>query len=155
VQREQKKRPEQTYAPAAELPPVLLQHIGFVINKAAQRVRESGEAALAPLRISVRHFGVMALVHECGPLSQQTIGARLRCDRTTMVSVIDDLERLKFAKRVTHPGDRRAYAINLTEKGKRALTEAAGIISKVQSDFLAPLEAAERKQLNALLQKVL
>jgi DNA-binding MarR family transcriptional regulator len=56
---------------------------------------------------------------ERGSLSQQAIGERLRIDRTTMVALIDDLERGGYVKRERNPHDRRAYVITRGQGRRR------------------------------------
>ena len=86
-----------------ELPPLpasLQRRLGAVLAWAAENAQEVADRALEPLGLNVKHFGVMTFLRhetepdpERGSLSQQAIGERLRIDRTTMVALIDDLER--------------------------------------------------------------
>jgi MarR family transcriptional regulator, lower aerobic nicotinate degradation pathway regulator len=148
------RKPEPAILPPA-IPPALLTYIGFVMNKAGLGIREMVGEYLRPLDIDVRHFAVMNLLDASGPLSQQGIAQFVQCDRTTMVSVIDQLEELKLAERVADPNDRRTNAIHLTNPGKRTLKEAAKLVSRAHEEFLAPLSADERKQLHGLLLKLI
>ena len=84
-------------------------------------------------------------------LSQQAIGERLRIDRTTMVSLIDDLERAGYVKRDRNPGDRRAYVITLTPAGKRAQARAEQAVDADALEFFGRLSESERQQLHRLL----
>jgi len=106
-------------------PASLQRRLGAVIAWAAESAQAVANQALEPLGLTVKHFGVMTFLrNETEPprqgssLSQQAIGERLRIDRTTMVSLIDDLERAGYVKRERNPDDRRAYVITLTAAGK-------------------------------------
>jgi DNA-binding MarR family transcriptional regulator len=142
-----------TRAPA--LPATLAASTGFLLSKAAQRALGEVEAALQPLGIRTRHYGALAALAEAGPLSQQRLGEWLRVDRTTMVALVDDLERLGLATRQRLPNDRRAYALELSSAGKRTLSRARRAIASAEDATLAILEPAERKQLHNLLQRLL
>ncbi len=45
----------------------------------------------------------------------------MRIDPSTMVSLVDQLERAGLAKRRPRPSDRRAREVLITPKGRRAL----------------------------------
>jgi DNA-binding MarR family transcriptional regulator len=140
-----------SHNPGAPLPAALAASTGYVLSKAAQRAVETFEAALRPLGIRSRHYGVLTLLVEDGPLSQQVLGERLRVDRTTMVAVVDDLERLGLAERRRDPADRRAYAIHPKPAGEETLTRARTLLAEAEEAIFAPLSAAERRQLRDLL----
>jgi MarR family transcriptional regulator, lower aerobic nicotinate degradation pathway regulator len=138
-------------APARQELPRMSMHLGFVLNRATQQMREAFETELRPLGIKSRHYGVLRVVSEAGPMPQHIIGSLLHCDRNMMVSVVDDLERLGLARRDVNPQDRRAYAIGLTPAGRRLLEKANALALKVEQDFLAPLSPRQRRQLQELL----
>ncbi len=140
--------------PAAPLPEILAEHIGFMLSKATQRGVELVHEALAPLGIKSRHFGVLMVLERVSPLSQQLVGERLRIDRTTMVAIVDDLERLGLAARGWDPIDRRAYRVQLTSSGEAVLRRADQAVAVAESRFLAPLSAAERRQLHVVLRRL-
>jgi MarR family transcriptional regulator, lower aerobic nicotinate degradation pathway regulator len=136
---------------AHAMPDRLSLHLGFVLNRAAQQMRETFETALEPLAIKPRHYGVMSIIAEAGPLPQHVIGEKLNCDRNMMVAIVDDLEKSGLARRDVHPSDRRAYAVNLTPAGRKLLEKARAIASSVENGFLAPLTAKQQRQLHQLL----
>ena len=146
-------------APASDhdrppLPESLRRSVGFMLSKAAQRAIEMSEGALRPLGIRSRHYGVLAALAEAGPLSQQRLGEWLRIDRTTMVGILDDLERLGFAQRHPDPADRRAYSVQLTSAGEAALARAEAILAAVDSELVAQLSEEERRRLHELLSQI-
>src|SRR5919202_4724309 len=63
---------------------------------------------------------------------QQELGAAMGIDRTTMVSLIDQLERAGLAKRRPSAKDRRAREIAITPKGRRLLARSRRLISEVE-----------------------
>jgi DNA-binding MarR family transcriptional regulator len=141
----------------------LHRRLGAVLSWAAQNAQEVADRALGPLGITVKHFGVLTFIrHEAesnrrgGSLSQQAIGERLRIDRTTMVSLIDDLERAGYVKRERNPDDRRAYAITLTAAGRRAQTRAEEAVDAHALQFFGrQLSEAERQELHRLLTRLI
>jgi DNA-binding MarR family transcriptional regulator len=64
----------------------------------------------------------MALATEDGQSRRQR-SARLGIHRNAMVSVIDALEADGLVERMTHPDDRRAFAITLTDQARSLLPD--------------------------------
>jgi DNA-binding MarR family transcriptional regulator len=149
----------------SELPPLpasLQRRLGAVLTWAAENAQEVANRALKPLGLTVKHFGVMTFLRyetepdgERGSLSQQAIGERLRIDRTTMVSLIDDLERAGYVKRGRNPDDRRAYVITLTAGGRKAQARAEEAVDAHALQFFGRLSEAERQQLRRLLERLI
>jgi len=71
-----------------------------------------------------------------------------------MVATLDGLEERGLAERRPHPDDRRKRAIYLTAAGQQVLREGRKVGTSVGREVFAPLTAAERKQLHALLRKL-
>jgi DNA-binding MarR family transcriptional regulator len=86
---------------------------------------------------------------------QQELGSALGIDRSTMVSLIDQLEGAGLARRRPSATDRRAREIAITPKGRRLLERARGLIAEVEDEVLAGLTAAERGELLGLLRRAL
>lgn len=126
-----------------DLPGAMLPHIGFVLSRVAASAHRRVDDALAALDLKAQHFGVLTVLAADGPLQQTQIGERLRIDRTTMVALVDHLERLGAVVRAPDPNDRRAYAVTLTEVGSARLARAERVVADVQADWLAPLDGDE------------
>ena len=86
---------------------------------------------------------------------QQELGSALGIDRSTMVSLIDQLESAGLARRRPSATDRRAREIAITPKGRRLLERARGLISQTEDEVLAGLTAQERDELVTLLRRAL
>ena len=86
---------------------------------------------------------------------QQELGSALGIDRSTMVSLIDQLESEGLGKRRPSATDRRAREIAITPKGRQRLERARGLIAQVEDEVLAGLTADERSELLALLRRAL
>jgi DNA-binding MarR family transcriptional regulator len=139
-----------------ELPPAISERLGFLFGAIHQtilrRVRETG---LLEEPLTGKHFGCLTVILSEGPLSQQALGQRMGVDRSTIVALVDDLEAAGFVERRRNPADRRAYALEATAAGRRWQEQAERAVEEVEDELLAPLSAAERRQLIGLLQRVL
>jgi DNA-binding MarR family transcriptional regulator len=127
---------------------------GGLLFLASQAAQQLANERLAPLQISGRDFGLLTVLARDGKLSQQALGERLRIDRTTMVAMIDALERAGLVRRDRNPDDRRAYAIALTTKGRATQRRGAERLDHARDEFLAPLSKQEREQLLEILRRL-
>jgi DNA-binding MarR family transcriptional regulator len=78
----------------------------------------------------------------------------LRIDRTTMVSLIDALERAGYVKR-TEPNDRRAYLTTLTAAGRKVQARAEKAVEADALGLFGQLTGAEQKELDRLLGRLI
>lgn len=137
------------------LPASLSDSLGYLLGRSHAAHRSVVEQVFAPLDIGVKEFGALAVLVEEGPLSQQRLGERQGVDRTTMVAVVDKLERKRLVERRRDAGDRRAYALQPTPRGRRVLARAVEAEERTEDEFLAPLPAGERRRLKALLRRLI
>ena len=137
------------------IPESILERPGALLVIAARTGQERAHARLAPLGLSVRMCGVLNLLADQGPLSQHEIGQLLSIDRTTMVDLVDQLEREGIVKRARNPRDRRSNAVTLTPTGKTKQKRAMQAFDGAVDDFFAPLSPAERKQFANMLRRLL
>ena len=86
---------------------------------------------------------------------QQELGSALGIDRSTMVSLIDQLESAGLAERRPSVRDRRAREVAITPKGAQLLERARGLSSQVEDEVLGGLSAEQRDELLTLLRRAL
>jgi DNA-binding MarR family transcriptional regulator len=135
-------------------PEPLASALGFLLSWNGRRMAHAFEKALEPLDLRPPLFGVMRLIDADPGLTQQELGDRSLIDASSMVAVIDELERLGLAERRPHPTDRRKHAVHLTAQGAQTLRRAQGVANEVVDDVLAPLDESERDALRQLLRKL-
>lgn len=138
-------------APCAALPGILATRVGFLLNRAAARIHQMTEEALAPLEIFPKHYGLMAVIKAQGPSTQQAIGDILKTDRTTMVLLVDDAESKDIVIRNPHPTDRRCYLLSLSENGEKVYQQAHRLVKKAENEFFSVLKKPEQENLVNLL----
>ena len=137
------------------MPDALAERLGPLLGRAHEAHRRLSLQALAPLGLSVKAVGAMTVLEAEGPLSQRRLAERQGIDRTTMVAVVDELERLGAVERRRDPGDRRANALRLTEGGRRLLGRARTAVASAEAAFLAPLPEPDQQRLRAALRTLI
>src|SRR5882762_1777311 len=127
--------------------PFLLAQLGAYVSSDFQR-------RLAPIGAEPRTYAVLLALASADGQSQRQLSERLGIHRNAMVTVIDNLEQRGLAKRLTHPDDRRAFAVTLTPKARRLLPALHEQGRELEDQISAPLSAEERDTLRHLLQRV-
>src|SRR5487761_554164 len=80
---------------------------------------EIAKGALADIGVTVRDLGVLRVIASGEAQSQQEAAAVLGVDRTSMVALLDALERQGIVARKPSEQDRRRNVIALTDPGGR------------------------------------
>jgi MarR family transcriptional regulator, lower aerobic nicotinate degradation pathway regulator len=139
----------------SDLPPEeLARYTGFLLNFLGEKSRRRFIAALEPHAIHPRVFGLMTVLAERPGITQQELAGIGNVDPSSMVAVLDEMEAQGLAERKVDPVDRRRRAVRLTDAGRRKQRALAAEAQKTLDEFLAPLSAEERDELNRLLRKL-
>jgi len=138
----------------SSIPVSLADQVGYLLSKAHHRVHVRANEALEPLGLTVKHYGLLTLLVHEGPVSQGRLGEVMKIDRTTMVALIDELERAGHVDRTRNPEDRRAYALAATASGKRVQRKAVSLVNEVYDETLSALSASERRELRRMLSAI-
>jgi len=150
-------QPPETDRPVAgpRLSPSLSNHVGYLLGQAHLQAFALATLALEDDGLTPKHFGALTMISEGGPVSQSALVERSRIDRSTMVTVIDDLEAAGYVERRRNPADRRAYALEVTPAGAEWLRRAGRALRAAEGEMTHGLSVDEREQLVGLLQRLL
>ena len=132
----------------------LTERLGYLLGRAHLMHRSLAEHSLERLGLRAKEFGALLILVKEGPMSQRSWGERQRVDRTTIVAVVDALERKDLVERRPSAHDRRAPDLRVTRKGRRVLTEAQVVVIRVEEEFLQPLSSTEKRQFRKLLARL-
>ena len=76
-------------------------------------------------------------------------------DRTTVVELIDELERKGAVVRKRNPTDRRSYALNLTPRGRTVQKRASRAFDDAANEFFDSIKPTERQALAEMLRRLI
>jgi DNA-binding MarR family transcriptional regulator len=144
-----------TRAPSGYFAQLAAERPDIALCRASALVARAAEEHAAGQRLGVGQHLVLKMLAAVGSCSQQTLSEELRIDRSVMVNIADELERSGLVRRERNPNDRRAYAVTITEAGRRRLAAAETTTPDFLDRTFATLTAAERRQLTAILGKLL
>lgn len=128
--------------------------VGFQLRMAQVAIFKDFSADIGELDITPGLFGVLVLIDANPDLKQSDLARAAHLDRSTVVTVIDNLERRQLVERRTSPTDRRSNALRLTPTGRGLLRKLKKRVAAHEERLAARLTAAERAELVRLLQKI-
>lgn len=132
-------------------PQELLLSSTFLLKRLGWMITDRAHDALEPTGLTSQHYAVLSLLDEGMRETQGEIADTLGYDRSHLVGLLDELEDKGFVERRRDQADRRRQLVSLTAAGKAALAGLRAISKKVETEFLAPLDAGQRQTLHALL----
>jgi DNA-binding MarR family transcriptional regulator len=102
---------------------------------------------LKPRGLSAGQFPVLMFLSRREGITQETLARHFHIDKATIARAVRRLEDDGFISRRTDPDNRRAFALFLTEKGKRVMEEILGLEAEWEEDLLSILQDHERGDL--------
>ncbi|MEQ1648991.1 MAG: MarR family transcriptional regulator [Hyphomicrobiaceae bacterium] len=96
--------------------------------------------------LTPRQYAVLATVAQNEGLSQTGLVDRTGIDRSTLADIVRRMLKKGLLQRRRTKEDARAYAVKLTEEGKRMLRTAEPIARRVDERILEGLQAKQREQ---------
>ncbi len=133
------------------LPKELIGSSVFLLKRLGDAVRERAMADFMAAGCNPYEHAVLALLAEGARETQAAIADALKFDRSQLVGLLDDLEGQGLIERHRDPNDRRRHVVTLTAEGKRTLTRRRAIFTRIEDEFLAPLDVESREKLHELL----
>lgn len=139
--------------PAVELPDG---HVatGLLLQMSHRAAHDRLAAALRPLDMDVRHFGVLQFLSR-GGLTQRQLIDLVGVDKSTLVRIIDQLEERRLAKRTRDPNDRRAFQVTITQHGRRRLADANTAATELGERLFGWLEPRQRREFHETLMRII
>jgi DNA-binding MarR family transcriptional regulator len=140
-------------SPRADFP--LAERPGYLLHKAGLLVLEDVQRALESIGMRTRYYFVLASLAGGPKLSQQDLSRLLNLDPTTVVTVIDEMERNRHVERQRDPSDRRRYHLYLTDAGRDTLAGAERVATDAEQTFFDRLHPDEQAVLRRTLGRLL
>jgi len=128
--------------------------LGFLLSQVGVYASQRFAWRIAAIDLQPPLFRVLNAVDVVEGQSQGAIGEAIGAPASRMVAIVDELESRGLVERRPHPSDRRIRAVYLTPKGRKLLARGRKLAAEHEEELTRGMSAAERKQLVALLQKV-
>jgi DNA-binding MarR family transcriptional regulator len=128
--------------------------VGFTLSQLGFATSGHFGQMMGTLGLEPRHYALLRAVRAADGQSQQAVAERLQIPPSTMVSLVDHLEKQGLLQRRPHSTDRRTRQLHLTERGGQVLDEALKLGAEWEQQICAGFSSAERDELLALLRRV-
>lgn len=139
-------------------PPVVLGRLenllGYALRRAQVRVFQDFAAAMKEFGLTPGQLGALLLIEANKGLSQSELGAALGIDRSSVVPLIDRLQRRGWVRRAARASDRRAHALELAPGGVALMGRLLPRVAEHEQRIAAGLSAADRQRLLDLLSRI-
>jgi len=132
----------------------LADRVLWALGRASQQSQRLVRQHMTQAGVRTLHYHVLASLADDGEAAQATLADRIGLDRSDLVTLLDELEELKFLARRVDPADRRRKIVALTPAGQKQLESMDQLIYAAEADLLEPLSATERKTLLSLLNRL-
>ena len=140
--------------PAVKPPYELVCSTSYLLKRLGWKIKDRSVEVFEAAGESPYHYSVLAVLDESARETQATIADSLGFDRSWLVGLLDELEEAGLIERKRDPADRRRHLVSLNPAGKKKLDELRALARSVEDEFLAGLDAEQRKQLHALLRQL-
>jgi DNA-binding MarR family transcriptional regulator len=137
--------------PLPPLPKELIASTTFLLKRLGYAAKERGMLAYEGEGLHPYHFAILLALDEGEHETQGAIADALGYDRGQLVGLLDEMEEAGLVERRRDPDDRRRQVVVMTPAGKKMLVKVRGVAQQLDADFLEPLTAEQRKQLQKLL----
>lgn len=128
--------------------------IGYQLRMAQIALFKDFAAGLGEFEITPGLFGVLVIIEANPDLKQAALARATHLDRSTVVSVIDNLERRGLVERRAATNDRRSNALRITAEGAALLRKLKRQVNLHEKRLVQNFTAAERETFLTLLLKV-
>jgi DNA-binding MarR family transcriptional regulator len=128
--------------------------LAFLLSQVGAHAAARFAERLAPLKLNPPHAGILRVIKQADGLTQQALCETLGMFPSRLVGVLDELEQRGLVERRDRPGDRRSYALYLTEAGQETLEQIGRIAREHEDALCAALDESERAQLAGFLTRI-
>lgn len=129
--------------------------LGWLMQRASERIGDGIRTMAQSVGIADhRHWLVLSFIADHAPQTQLELAQSMGMDKTTLMSVLDRLERDGFVVRTHSFSDRRVRIPRLTRQGQSACETIRVRRDEIVNERLADVSADEQEKLRALLWKI-
>ncbi|MBL8490619.1 MAG: MarR family transcriptional regulator [Rhodocyclaceae bacterium] len=144
--------------PASKKPPIALgalaDTLGFPVRLVQVAIFKDFAAEMGALGVTPAIFSVMEVLRGNPGITQSKLAATVRLDRSSVVPLLDKLEKRGIVSRQASTTDRRHNHLFLTEEGEGLLQEAVKRVRAHDKRISSALSPQERATLISLLGKL-
>jgi DNA-binding MarR family transcriptional regulator len=129
--------------------------IGYHLRRAqAALFRDFDEVVGREEDITPGLFGMLQVIAANPGLTQSRLAEAMDVDRSTIVTVVDQLEARGLVRRTPSAHDKRSHSLRFTPMGKQAVRRMEKLVLRHEAEFTRVLSPDEREALVGLLRRL-
>lgn len=121
------------------------------LHRASQIASDRFARELGDSTLTVRQLIVLSAIAANESASQTAIVEATGIDRSTLADIVKRLLMRGYLSRRRSKRDARAYAVRLTDEGRRILQSAAPVLQRVEADVMTSFPVRKREEFSDLL----
>ena len=125
-----------------------------LLHRASQIAEEGLTRGLGDTDVTPRQIAVLVVIADREDLKQTDVTEATGIDRSTLADIVRRLVDRKLVSRKRTKEDARAYALKVTDAGRRVLTTSMPVLARVEAELLDVLPAKKRGELVGLLKEL-
>ena len=125
-----------------------------LLHRASQIAEERLTRGLGDTDVTPRQIAVLVVIADREDLKQTDVTEATGIDRSTLADIVRRLVDRKLVSRKRTKDDARAYALKVTDAGRRVLTTSMPVLARVEAELLDVLPAKKRGELVGLLKEL-
>lgn len=131
--------------------------IFYSIEKAIKTYRQFAQRNInkSGLDITIDQWLVLRLIEEDGERYQNEIAEAVFKDTASITRIIELLVLKGYIERKAHPGDRRRFRLNVTDKGRELLAKVTPIVVNNRDRALQGISTNEIRALQEVLNRII
>lgn len=138
-------------APTLDLECFLPYRLSVLSNRISTAIADVYEERFG---IGITQWRVVAVLGRYPDLSAGEVAERTAMDKVAVSRAVAGLLGKGLVQREVHGDDRRRSVLRLSRAGRRLHAQVAPLALRIEQSLLSPLDARERVQLHALLDKL-
>ena len=126
------------------------------ILEASDMVNKYMSAYLADFGLTASKFNTLQVLQDepSRTVTQNELGTKLTVTGASITGVLDRLERDRLVARESHPSDRRANLVRLTDEGEALIQTATDLHAARMQELMDVLDESEKQTLIQVLQRL-
>jgi DNA-binding MarR family transcriptional regulator len=128
------------------------------ISGLSRRIKRVMDETVAEFKLDFAEHKILGFLHRQEGTYRSSPGKLARAMELSsgaMTNRLDRMEEAGLLRRLPDPADRRGVIVELTPEGKRLYEDAIGVQGRKEELIASALSVAEKKQLNALLRRLM
>lgn len=127
---------------------------GYLLRRAQSESQQAFIAMFSAEKIAPGQYSVFRVISLNPGIHQKNLAKSLGLDQSTLVPILQHLEKHKFIVRQRNESDRRVVQFFASDKGEKDLKRFESMIEKHEAKITKNLDKQERATLVALLKRV-